>query len=109
MKTQTKDILIDLARFTWVVSVAAFFTWSYKQNQIDDLKAEHRRELKAKEHELDRARAMADADKGKEVDTELWTHITISAKDLRSAKKARKVMEEVLAEMKEKQSHTHTL
>ena len=98
MKTQTKDILIDLARLTWVASVAAFFTWSYKQNQIDDIKAEHRRELKAKEDELDRARAMADANKGK---------IAIFAKDLRSAKKARKVMKEVLAEMKEKQSHTH--
>jgi ABC-type nickel/cobalt efflux system permease component RcnA len=115
MKPSTKNTLVGIASLLLAAGAGAYYIWSYKQDQIDV--------IKAKEHELDRARAMVDATglvkKQREHIEELQTriaemkktsviNIAVSAKDLRSAKKARKVMEEALAEMKEKQSHTHT-
>ena len=142
MKTSTKSTLIELATLAWVAGVSAFYMWSYKQDQIDVLKAEHHGELKAKEHELDRAKALSDAkqvslnymrknaEKDQSCNEELTNalqdatklvkkqrehieelrarlvemkktsvmKITVSAKDLRSAKKARKFIEQCLAE-----------
>ena len=128
MKTSTKSTLIEFATLAWVAGVSAFYMWSYKQDQIEVLKAEHHGELKAKEHELDRAKAMSDAkqvslnhmrknaDTAEKINNDLVNsleelrarlveikktsviNITVSAKDLRSAKKTRKFIEQCLDE-----------
>lgn len=123
MKTSTKNGLIELASLVWVAGVSAFYMWSYKQDQIEVLKAEQ----EAKQVSLDHMRENAEKDqrcteeltnalqdatklvkKQREhieelqaslVETEKTSviNITVSAKDLRSAKKTRKFIEQCLA------------
>lgn len=130
MKTSIKNGIIELATSAWIAGASAFYMWSYKQEQIEVLKAEHHGELKAKEHELDWAKAMSDAEKDQSCIIEELTsalldatervkkqrehieelearlvemektsviNLTVSAKDLRSAKKTRKFIEQCLA------------
>ena len=126
MKKSTKSTLIELATLAWVAGVSAFYMWSYKQEQIEVLKADHHSELKVKEYEFEWAKAMSDAKKDQSCTEEMTnalqdatklmtkqrehieelqarldemttTMTLVSTKDLRSAKKTRKFIEQCLA------------